>query len=311
MLTITLLGTAATMPLPDRALTAAVAECGGHSLLFDCGEGTQTAARRAGVNLMKMDAVCLTHYHGDHIFGLPGLLQTLGCQGRERPLTLYGPEGLEKIWPALRTLAGPLPYPVRAVQLDTDPIDLTTLSSGWPAGAQLTPFRTRHRVPSVGYRLELPRAGRFDPARARALGVPVQQWKLLQKGQSVAVEGRTVQPAQVLGAPRKGLSVVFSGDTAPCPYYLQAAHDADLLICDATYALPEQEDQARQWGHSTFGQSATLAAQARAKRLWLTHYSPMITDPEEYAAQAQSIFPAAECGFDGKSITLQYEEAQP
>ena len=164
---------------------------------------------------------------------------------------------------------------------------------------------------NAAYRLELPRAGKFSPEQARALGVPVQQWKLLQKGQSVAVEGRTVQPAQVLGAPRKGLSVVFSGDTAPCPYYLQAAHDADLLICDATYALPEQEDQARQWGHSTFGQSASLAAQARAKRLWLTHYSPMITDPEEYAAQAQSIFPAAECGFDGKSITLQYEEAQP
>ena len=173
------------------------------------------------------------------------------------------------------------------------------------------PFATKHRVKSLGYRLELPRAGKFSPEQARALGVPVQQWKLLQKGQSVAVEGRTVQPAQVLGAPRKGLSVVFSGDTAPCTYYLQAAHDADLLICDATYALPEQEDQARQWGHSTFEQSASLAAQARAKRLWLTHYSPMITDPEEYAAQAQSIFPAAECGFDGKSITLQYEEAQP
>ena len=150
MLTITLLGTAATMPLPDRALTAALAECGGHALLFDCGEGTQAAARRAGVNLMKLDAICLTHYHGDHIFGLPGLLQTLGCQGRERPLTLYGPEGLGEIWPALRTLAGPLPYPVRAVQLDTDPIDLTTLSSGWPAGAQLTPFRTRHPAGATG-----------------------------------------------------------------------------------------------------------------------------------------------------------------
>ena len=110
MLTITLLGTAATMPLPDRALTAALAECGGHALLFDCGEGTQAAARRAGVNLMKLDAICLTHYHGDHIFGLPGLLQTLGCQGRERPLTLYGPEGLGEIWPALRTLADRLQY---------------------------------------------------------------------------------------------------------------------------------------------------------------------------------------------------------
>ena len=309
MLTITLLGTAATMPLPDRALTAALAECGGHALLFDCGEGTQAAARRAGVNLMKLDAICLTHYHGDHIFGLPGLLQTLGCQGRERPLTLYGPEGLGEIWPALRTLAGPLPYPVRAVQLDTDPIDLTTLSSGWPAGAQLTPFRTRHRVPSVGYRLELPRAGRFDPAQARALGVPVQQWKLLQQGQSVLVKGRTVAPAEVLGAPRRGLSMVFSGDTAPCAALEQAAQGADLRICDATYALPEQEAQAAQWGHSTFGQSAALAARAGAHRLWLTHYSPMITDPEADLPQAQSIFPAAVCGADGMQITLQYEEA--
>lgn len=302
MLTITLLGTAATMPLPDRALSAAFAACGGHGLLWDCGEGTQAAARRAGVNLMRADAICLTHYHGDHIFGLPGLLQTLGAQGRTRPLALLGPEGLPDIWAAVRALTGPLPYPVKPqVLMPGQPLALDALSEGWPAGARLVPFATKHRVKSLGYRLELPRAGKFSPEQAQALGVPVQQWKMLQKGQSVAVEGRTVQPAQVLGAPRKGLSVVFSGDTAPCPYYLQAAHDADLLICDATYALPEQEDQARQWGHSTFGQSATLAAQARAKRLWLTHYSPMITDPEEYAAQAQSIFPAAECGFDGKA----------
>ena len=116
------------------------------------------------------------------------------------------------------------------------------------------------------------------------------------------------QPAEVLGAPRKGLRFVFSGDSAPCPALEQAAQGADLLLCDATYALPEQQEQAAQWGHSTFGQSASLAAQARAKRLWLTHYSPMITDPEEYAAQAQSIFPAAECGFDGKQIILQYDE---
>ena len=120
--------------------------------------------------------------------------------------------------------------------------------------------------------------------------------------------GRTILPAEVLGPARKGLSAVFSGDTSPCPGLLQAAQGADLLICDATYALPEQEEQAKQWGHSTFGQSAALAVQAGVKRLWLTHYSPMITDPEEYALRAQSIFPAAECGFDGKSILLQYEE---
>ena len=309
MLTITLLGTAATMPLPDRALTAAVAECGGHSLLFDCGEGTQTAARRAGVNLMKLDAICLTHYHGDHIFGLPGLLQTLGCQGRTRPLTIFGPaEGMEPVWGAIRTLTGPQPYAIRAVPLGTDPVRLETLAPGWPVGAELLPFRTKHRVPSRGYRLDLPRAGKFDPQKALALGVPVAQWKLLQRGQPVQLAACTVQPAAVLGAPRKGLRFVFSGDTAPCPALEQAAQGADLLLCDATYALPEQSGQAAQWGHSTFGQSAALAAKAGAKRLWLVHYSPMITDPEAQLAQAQSIFPAAECGTDGKRITLQYEE---
>ena len=313
MLTITLLGTAATMPLPDRALSAAYAECGGHGLLLDCGEGTQAAARRAGVNLMRADAICLTHYHGDHIFGLPGLLQTLGAQGRTRPLALFGPAGLMEVWAAVRALTGPLPYPVQPRELAANmlPLPLAWLSDGWPAGAVLQPFATKHLVRSLGYRLELPRAGRFLPERAGALGVPVQQWKLLQRGEAVELSGRTILPAEVLGPARKGLRAVFSGDTSPCPGLLQAAQGADLLVCDATYALPEQEEQAKQWGHSTFGQSAALAAQAGAKRLWLTHYSPMITDPEEYAAEAQKIFPAAECGFDGKRILLQYEEDAP
>ena len=308
MLTITLLGTAATMPLPDRALSAAFVQCGGHGILFDCGEGTQAAARRAGVNLMRTDVICLTHYHGDHIFGLPGLLQTLGCQERKKPLLLLGPRGMEEIAGALRTLTGPLPYPVQWQQADAAPILLETIAPGWAVGAKLLPFRTKHRVPSLGYRLELPRAGRFAPEKARALGVPVQQWKLLQQGQPVEAAGRRVLPQEVLGAPRRGLSVVFSGDTAPCAALAAAARDTDLLICDATYALPEQEAQAKQWGHSTFGQSARIAEQAGAHRLWLTHYSPMITDPEEALAPAQAIFPATECGTDGKTITLQFEE---
>ena len=172
MLTITLLGTAATMPLPDRALSAAFAACGGHGLLWDCGEGTQAAARRASVNLMRADAICLTHYHGDHIFGLPGLLQTLGAQGRTRPLALLGPEGLPDIWAAVRALTGPLPYPVKPqVLMPGQPLALDALSEGWPAGARLVPFATKHRVKSLGYRLELPRAGKFSPEQARALGL--------------------------------------------------------------------------------------------------------------------------------------------
>ena len=161
------------------------------------------------------------------------------------------------------------------------------------------PFATKHRVKSLGYRLELPRAGKFSPEQAQALGVPVQQWKLLQKAER-CVEGRTVQPAQVLGAPRKGLSVVFSGDTAPCPYYLQAAHDADLLICDATYALPEQETRPVSGGTAPLAERIPCRA-GEGKAALADPLFPHDHDPEEYAAQAQSIFPAAECGFDGKA----------
>ena len=308
MLTITLLGTAATMPLPDRALSAAFAACGGHGLLFDCGEGTQAAARRAGVNLMRADAVCLTHYHGDHIFGLPGLLQTLGAPGRTRPLQQVGPKGLAGIWRAVRALTGPLPYAVRLQEAD-GPLALDALSEGWPAGAVLRPYATRHRVPSRGYRLDLPRAGRFDPAKARALNVPVTAWKLLQRGQSIPLEnGAVVAPADVLGPARRGLRFVFSGDTAPCPALEQAAQNADLFLCDATYPDNEQEAQAKQWGHSTFAQGAAIAKKADVRRFWLMHYSPMILEPEAALPNAQAVFPAAECGFDGKQIILQYDE---
>ena len=169
----------------------------------------------------------------------------------------------------------------------------------------LRPFSTKHRVPSRGYRLELPRAGRFDPAKAKALGVPVPQWKLLQRGESIPLEnGKIIEPSQVLGAPRKGLSVVFSGDTAPCTGLEQAAQGTDLLLCDATYPDDSYLAQAKQYGHSTFLQDAGLAARAGAKRLWLTHYSPIITDPEEVRPAAAALFPPVECGFDGKQIIL-------
>ena len=175
MLTITLLGTAATMPLPDRALTAALAECGGHALLFDCGEGTQVGLRRYGVSAYRLSAVLLTHYHGDHILGLPGLLQTLGSLNRTEPLMIYGPKGIEPVAQAVTALAGPQAYPVRW-QVADGPFHIETL--------KITPFPLTHRVPCCGYLLALPRAGRFDPARARAAGIPMPYWKTLQRGEA-------------------------------------------------------------------------------------------------------------------------------
>ena len=210
MLKVTLLGTGGTQPLPDRALAAAAVTVGGRSVLLDCGEGTQVGLRRYGVSAYRLSAVLLTHYHGDHILGLPGLLQTLGSLNRTEPLMIYGPKGIEPVAQAVTALAGPQAYPVRW-QVADGPFHIDTL--------KITPFPLNHRVPCCGYVLALPRAGRFDPARARAAGIPMPYWKTLQRG-----------------APRRGLKVVYATDTRPCAALEAAARDADLLCMDATYA---------------------------------------------------------------------------
>ena len=217
MLKVTLLGTGGTQPLPDRALAAAAVTVGGRSVLLDCGEGTQVGLRRYGVSAYRLSAVLLTHYHGDHILGLPGLLQTLGSLNRTEPLTIYGPKGIEPVAQAVTALAGPQAYPVRW-QVADEPFHIDTL--------KITPFPLTHRVPCCGYVLALPRAGRFDPARARAAGIPMPYWKTLQRGE--AVGGCT--PEQVLGAPRRGLKVVYATDTRPCAALEAAARDADLVV---------------------------------------------------------------------------------
>ena len=306
MMHITLLGTSALVPTPERALTAATLECAGHTILFDCGEGTQTAARAAGVSLMKADMIALTHYHGDHIFGLPGLMQTMFSMGRTLPLTITGPEGLEEAMAPILRLTGRTSYDIRLLSLPPEGLRLHELDGGWPVEARLTAFPTEHRVPSQGYCFTLGRAGKFQPERARALNVPTNQWGLLQKGQSVRVGGVEVLPEQVLGAPRRGLKFVFSGDTAACPGLTEAARDADLLICEATYGEDEQAQLAIDHGHMNFAQAARTAADAGARRLWLTHYSQMIEDPAEYLSNAAVLYPEAVCGEPGLSLTLKF-----
>lgn len=308
MIEMKLIGTAATMPLPERAVTAATLTCGGHTILFDCGEGTQSAARKAHASIMRADAVCLTHYHGDHIFGLPGYLQTMGSLGRTEPLYVFGPEGLEDVLETIMKLCVFLSYELIPVTLPAEGLKLCELMPGFPAEATLTPIATQHRVPSMGYAFTLGRPGRFMVEKARALNVPQNCWGKLQRGESVEAEGRVVTPADVLGEPRKGLKVVFTGDTPPCEAVLEAAREADLLVMEATYGENEQYDLAMEHGHSTFAETAKLAAQANAKNLWLVHYSAMITDPAEYLPNAQAHFPGAVCGEDGMTMTLAFEK---
>lgn len=306
MIDVTLLGTSALLPLPERAETAAQLVCEGHSILFDCGEGTQTAARKAGARLMNTDIIALTHYHGDHIFGLPGLLQTMQIMGRTGPLTVIGPGDVEGALAPILALTGELAFALRLRALPPEGIDLNGVSRGWPNGARLTAFPTAHRGISQGYVFELPRAGRFLPEKARALGVPVHCWHILQGGACIDLEGRCIRPEMVMDAPRKGLKVVFSGDTAPCHALREASRNADLLLCEATYGENEQAQLATEHGHMNFAQAGALAAEAGVKRLWLMHYSQMIHNPEAYLPNARAFFPEAECGVDGKFIRLSF-----
>lgn len=295
MLTVTLLGTGGTQPLPERALAALAVSVGGGTVLLDCGEGTQTALRRWGVSAYRLHTVLLTHYHGDHILGLPGLLQTLSSLGRTAPLTVVGPAGLEAVAAPMAALAGPLPFAVHWRQAGQGPFAAGPLT--------VTPFPLEHRVPCCGYALTLPRAGRFDPGRARAAGIPVALWSRLQAGQTV--EGFT--PDQVLGPPRRGLKVVYATDTRPCPAVTEAAREADLLCMDATYADDADLDKAKLYGHATCRETGALAAEAGVRRLWLTHYSAAVTDLAPGLAAAQRAYPDAVAGTDGMRLELDFD----
>ena len=307
LIDVTLLGTSATMPLPERALTSAHLAFGGRSILFDCGEGTQTAARRAQVSLMKTDLIALTHYHGDHLFGLPGLLQTFGCLGRSDPLFLTGPDGLEEAIRPILQLAGSLPFSVHPVTLPEGGTSLGSLLPNWSADAFLAPVPTCHRVPSQGYCFTLRRPGKFQVEAAKRLKIPQRRWGELQRGKNVMLEnGTVITPHMVLGEDRAGLRVVFSGDTAPCSTLRKAAAGADLFLCEATYGDDSYAAHAALYGHCTFSQSARMASDAGARRLWLMHFSQILRQPEEALPYATAIYPDAVLGEDGMKITLNF-----
>ena len=302
MVEVLLLGTGATRPLPHRALAAMWLQVGGRGMLFDCGEGTQVSAQRYGASLYKLDTLLLTHYHGDHLFGLPGLLQSMAALGRTEPVTVAGPPGLDGVLDAVLALAGPLPF---ALCRHTFPDCRGTLAL--PGGAAVTAFPADHRVPCCLYAYTLPRAGRFDPGKARALGIPVRLWRTLQEGQPAG--GFT--PSQVLGPARRGLRILYATDTGPTPELTELARGADLLCMDATYADETDTPKARLYGHATCGEAGALAAEAGVRRLWLTHYSAAVTDPEPGLAAARALYPGAEAGFDGKRLTLTFDDSEP
>ena len=300
MLDVCLLGTGGMMPLPYRKLTALMTRYNGSNLLIDCGEGTQVAIREKGWSVHDLDVICFTHYHADHISGLPGLLLTLGNAERTRPVHMIGPKGLERVVNALRIIAPELPFSIEYHEITEREQDFEM------NGYCIHAFRVNHNVLCYGYTLEIKRQGRFDVERARDQEIPQKYWGILQKGEMVEYEDRVLTPDMVLGPARKGLKITYCTDTRPTDSIKNNAEGSDLFICEGMYGEKDKQKKAREYKHMTFYEAAELARDAKVRELWLTHYSPSLTKPEEYMDDVREIFPAAVAAKDRRSVELVF-----
>ena len=304
MLDICLLGTGGMMPLPNRHLTSLMARYNGSSILIDCGEGTQVAIRKKGWSVHSIDVICITHFHGDHISGLPGLLLSMGNADRTEPVTVVGPKGLERVVSALRVIAPELPFELHFIELEEQNVSLSL------CGCTIEAFRVQHNVVCYGYTILVHRAGRFLPEKAKENNVPQKCWSRLQKGETVEFEGRQYTPELVLGPPRKGIKLTYCTDTRPISRIAEQAENADLFICEGMYGGHENDKKAREKKHMTFLEAAALAKEAKAARLWLTHYSPSIGRPEDYLEAVSEVFSESWAGKDGKTTTLIFDQSE-
>ncbi|HWJ33406.1 MAG TPA: ribonuclease Z [Gaiellaceae bacterium] len=284
-LDVVFLGTAGSMPTAQRAPAAVLARRGGDKLLFDCAEGTQRQLLRSSVGLLELEEIFITHFHADHVLGLPGMLKTFALRGRELPLRVYGPRGLVNLLVSLKRVVGRLTYELDLLELE--PGDVLER-----ADYRLATFEVAHGVSAVGWSLiEATRPGRFDVDEAEALGVPNGPERgRLQRGEPVTLtDGRTITPDQVVGEPRPGRKLVLTGDTAPADSIVEAAWGADVLITEATFS-EEERDRAAETKHQTATQAADMARRANVGLLALTHLSNRYFGPE-IADEARAIFP--------------------
>jgi ribonuclease Z len=272
------------------------------SILIDCGEGTQVALKEKGWSPKPIDVICFTHYHADHISGLPGMLLTMGNAERTQPLTLIGPKGLNRVVSALRVIAPELPFEIICREIEGTEEDFEF------NGLKIRAFKVNHNVLCYGYSMSIERIGRFQLEKAQALGIDKRYWSLLQKGETITTQQGTYTPDMVLGAPRKGLKVTYTTDTRPTESIVTHASDSDLFICEGMYGEPEKKAKAKEYKHMTFYEAAELAKKAKVRELWLTHFSPSLIRAEEFMPAVRKIFPAAYAGKDGKSVELAYEE---
>jgi ribonuclease Z len=315
MIDVCLPGTGGMVPLPGRWLTCCWIEYQGAAVLIDCGEGTQIAIKSANKNRgsspgedfvqswlkpSRLELLLITHFHADHVAGLPGLLLTLANSQRVQPLTIAGPPGLRRVVSALTVIAPRLPYPLEIIELDRNSLPVIK-----KAGLTVTALPLRHGIACFGYRVELFRKPVFNPEKAAALDIPVGLYKVLHSGESVTLDdGRLILPEQVLDGVRKPISVCYFTDTMPFPAMADFANDVDLLISEGMYYDEQMRQKIEEKNHMLFSDSARLAAKCGAKRLWLTHYSPALERPGDGEKAARRIFPGAVAAKDGEWLSI-------
>lgn len=285
------------MPLPSRWLSSVLLRYREHLILFDCGEGTQISLRALGWGLKAIDLLLISHVHGDHVTGVPGLLLTLGNSGRTAPLTILAPRGVREVLEALLRVAPHLPFGIEWLTADGG-------EDFFVCGLQVRCATAEHQVPCLAYRVDVPRGPRFLPDRARQLGVPVTEWSRLQRGESVG----GVQPEDVLGPPRRGVSVGLVTDTRPTPQLVELVRDVDLLIEEGMYGDDADADRAMERKHMTFREAAGVAYAAGVRELVLTHFSPSVTDPQYFLGNAREVFLRTEVGVDHMTRSLQFRD---
>lgn len=303
MIDVCLLGCGGMMPLPERALSALFYRYKGKMILVDCGEGTQVSIKRTGWGFKSIEAICMTHYHADHVAGLPGLLLTMANSQRTEPVTLLGPVGIEDVIKGLTVIAPVLPFELILVELSDRNL------SGYRIGdVIIKSVPADHNIPCLAYSLEIKRPGEFNAQRASELEIPLKLWRKLQKGDTVEHMGKAYKPEMVLGMPRKGIKVAYCTDTRPSERLVGLACDSDLFICEGFYGEDEKRNSAVEKKHMVFSEAAALAAKSRSKELWLTHYSPALKDPNIYMDDVKKIFINSFAGSDLKTKTLKFED---
>jgi len=310
MLSVTFLGTSAARPTVERNVSALALQREGETLLFECGEGTQRQMMRYGTSFALAE-IFFTHFHADHFLGVIGLIRTLGLQGHDKPLRLYGPRGAKKVLSAAISLGVErVPFPIEIEEVKPGVV-LRDAGGGRRDGYEIHVFPTEHGGGSVGYAVrEHERRGRFDPDKARAAGIPEGPlWGKLTKGEAIELpDGRRLSADGFVGPKRPGRLVVITGDTRPCAAVVDAAQGADLLVHEATFG-DEEKDRAKETGHSTAQEAAQVALAAHAKKLVLSHVSARYSvSAEELVKEAREVFRETVVAKDGMTIEVPFQD---